>query len=141
MAMSVRSLAVCHMTAHSRPLLPLFLTRETLSLALPGNSKDSWLFYFPSSSKFFLFLVWLSFKAYWLGCQILFIYIYIYQMYMIWLGWILWHINHCRLFNVKSSLYIHIKYIWFDFVVFYGISTLVGYLMVNPLYTYIWNIY
>ena len=25
---------------------------------------------------------------------------------MIWLGWILWHINHCRLFNAKSSLYI-----------------------------------
>ena len=26
---------------------------------------------------------------------------------MIWLGWVLWHINHCRLFNAKSSLYIH----------------------------------
>ena len=25
---------------------------------------------------------------------------------MIWFGWILWHINHCRLFNAKSSLYI-----------------------------------
>ena len=30
---------------------------------------------------------------------------------MIWLGWVLWHINHCRLFNAKSSLYIYIKYI------------------------------
>ena len=29
---------------------------------------------------------------------------------MIWLGWVLWHINHCRLFNAKSFLYIYIKY-------------------------------
>ena len=58
-----------------------------------------------------------------------------------WFGWVLWHINHCRLFNAKSSLYIYIKYIWFDLVGFYGISTIVGYLMPNPLYTYILNIY
>ena len=32
---------------------------------------------------------------------------------MIWLGWFLWHINHFRLFNAISSLYIYIKYIWF----------------------------
>ena len=51
------------------------------------------------------------------------------------------HINHCRLFNAKSSLYIYIKYIRFGFVSFYGISTIVGYLMQNPLYTYILNIY
>ena len=57
------------------------------------------------------------------------------------LGWVLWHINHCRLFNAKSSLYIYIKYIWFGLVGFYGISTIVGYLMPNPLYTYILNIY
>ena len=25
-------------------------------------------------------------------------------------GWVLWNINHCRLFNAKSSLYIYIKY-------------------------------
>ena len=60
---------------------------------------------------------------------------------MIWFGWVLWHINHCRLFNAKSSLYIHIKYIGFGLVGFYGISTFVGYLMPNPLYTYILNIY
>ena len=30
---------------------------------------------------------------------------------LVWLGWVLWHINHCRLFNAKSSLYIYIKYI------------------------------
>ena len=28
-----------------------------------------------------------------------------------------------------------------DLVVFYGISTLVGYLMLNPVYTYILNVY
>ena len=60
---------------------------------------------------------------------------------MIWFGWVLWHINHCRLFNAKSSLYIYIRYICFNLVGFYGISTIVGYLMPNPLYTYILNIY
>ena len=55
---------------------------------------------------------------------------------MIWLGWVLWHINHCRLFNAKSSLYIYIKYIWFGLFGFYRISTIVGYLMTNFLYTY-----
>ena len=61
---------------------------------------------------------------------------------MIWFGWVLWHINHCRLFNAKSSLYIYNKYIRFGFVGFYGISTIVGYLMLNPLlYIYILNIY
>ena len=60
---------------------------------------------------------------------------------MIWFGLILWHINHCRLFNTKSSLYIYIKYICFGLVGFYGISTIVGYLMPNPLYTCILNIY
>ena len=60
---------------------------------------------------------------------------------MIWLGLVLWHINHCRLFIAKSSFYISIKYICFGLVGFYGISTIVGYLMPNPLYTYILNIY
>ena len=31
--------------------------------------------------------------------------------------------------------------IWFGLFWFYGISTIVGYLMQNPLYTYILNIY
>ena len=44
-------------------------------------------------------------------------------------------------FHTKSSLYIYIKGIWFGFVGFYGISITVGYLMPNPLYTYILNIY
>ena len=60
---------------------------------------------------------------------------------MIWLGWVLWHINHGRLFNAKSSLYIYIKYIGFGLVGFYGMSTIVAYLIPNPLYTYILNIY
>ena len=50
---------------------------------------------------------------------------------------VLWHINHCRLFNAKSSLYIYIKYIGLGLVRFYGTSTIVGYLMPTPLYTYI----
>ena len=60
---------------------------------------------------------------------------------MIWFGFVLWHINYCRLFNAKSSLYICIKYIWFGLVLFYGISTIVGYLMPNFLYTYVLSIY
>ena len=60
---------------------------------------------------------------------------------MILFGCLLWHINHCRLFNAKFSSYIYIKYIGFGLVGFYGISSIVGYLMPNPLYTYILNIY
>ena len=29
---------------------------------------------------------------------------------LVWFGLVLWHINHSRLFNAKSSLYIYIKY-------------------------------
>ena len=97
------------------------------------------------------------------GCLMLApIYTYIFYVYMIWFGWVLWHINHCRLFNADSSLYIYIEYIWFgwvlwhinhyrlfnaksslyiyikyivfDWVGFYGISTIVCYLRPNPLY-------
>ena len=57
------------------------------------------------------------------------------------LGLVLWHINHCRLFNAKSSLYIYIKNVGFGLVGFYGISTIVGYLKPNPLYTYILHTY
>ena len=70
------------------------------------------------------------------------LYTYILSIYdLVWFGWVLWHINYCWLFNAKSFLYIYIKYIWFGLVGFYGISTIVGYLMPNPLYTYISNIY
>ena len=37
--------------------------------------------------------------------------------------------------------HIHLAEILFCFVLFYGISTIVGYLMPNPFYTYILNIY
>ena len=68
------------------------------------------------------------------------LYTYILNIYdLVWLG--LWHINHCRLFDAKSSLYIYIKYIWFGLVWFYGLSTIVGYLMPNPLYIHILDIY
>ena len=60
---------------------------------------------------------------------------------MIWFGVVLWHINHCGLFNAKSSLYIYIEYIGIGLVGFYDMSTIVGYLMPNPLYTNILNIY
>ena len=60
---------------------------------------------------------------------------------MIWFGWFLRHINPCRLFNAKSFLCIYIKYIRFGWVGFYGISTSVGYLMPNPFYACILNIY
>ena len=68
------------------------------------------------------------------------LYTYILNIYdLIWL--VLWHINHGWLFNAKSFLYIYSKYIRFDLVGFYGISTIVGYLMPNPLYPNIVDIY
>ena len=35
---------------------------------------------------------------------------------LVWLGLVLWHINHCRLFNANSPLYIYINYIQFGLV-------------------------
>ena len=43
-------------------------------------------------------------------------------------------------FSMGDHVTIYIKYIWFGLVGFYGISTIVGYLMPNPLYTYELNI-
>ena len=51
-------------------------------------------------------------------------------------GLVLSHINSCRLFNAKSSLFIYIQNMWFGLDEFYDISTIVV-----PLYTYISNIY
>ena len=42
---------------------------------------------------------------------------------------------------MPNPLYIYTKYIGFGLVGFYGISTVVGYLMPNPCYKYILNIY
>ena len=60
---------------------------------------------------------------------------------MIYFDSVLWHINYCRSFNAKSTLYIYIRYMWFTLIRFYGISTTLGYLMPNLLYTYILDIY
>ena len=57
------------------------------------------------------------------------LYTYILNIYD--LVWVLWHINHCRLFNAKSSLYIYIKYLF----------GLVGFYAKSSYYTYILNIY
>ena len=40
-----------------------------------------------------------------------------------------------------KDLSINEEIVWFGLVWFYGISTFVGYLMPNPLYTYILDIY
>ena len=45
-----------------------------------------------------------------------------------WFGEVLGHINHCKLFNAKSFLFLYIKYI-FSLFGFYGMSTIIGYLM------------
>ena len=39
------------------------------------------------------------------------------------------------------AVYLSVNLVWFGLVGVYGISTIVGYLMPNPLYTYILNIY
>ena len=66
--------------------------------------------------------------------------LYIYIKYMICFGWVLWHINYCWISNVKCFLFLYIKYIRFVLVGFYGKSTIVGYLKPNTLYTYIYQI-
>ena len=74
-------------------------------------------------------------------CFIFYVCFFWCEVRLIWFCFVLWHIIHCRLFNAKSSLYIYIKYRGFGLVGFYGISTIVGYLMPNRLYTYISNKY
>ena len=88
-------------------------------------------------------LVWLGFIAYH-QCRLfnakssLYISIKYIGFGLVWFGLVSWYNDHCRLFNAKSSLYIDIKYIGFGLVGFHGISTIVGYLMPNPLYIYIY---
>ena len=41
---------------------------------------------------------------------------------------------------MPNPFYTYILNIWFGLVGFYGILTILGYLMPNPLYTYILNI-
>ena len=57
---------------------------------------------------------------------------------MIWLGWVLWYINHGWLFNAKTCFYKYIQYIflvWFDLVLWY--INIICYLLANPVYLYI----
>ena len=60
-------------------------------------------------------------------------------MYMIWSSWVLSHINHCGSFHTKSFSYIYIKDIGFGWVGFHAISYILGHLMPNPVYIYIYK--
>ena len=43
-----------------------------------------------------------------------------YLIYIISFGWVLWHINLCKLFNAKYYFKINIKYfVWLRFIVGY----------------------
>ena len=47
---------------------------------------------------------------------------YILNIYdLVWFGLVLWHINHCRVFNAKFFFYIYIKIymIWFGLVLWH----------------------
>ena len=58
------------------------------------------------------------------------------------LVWVLGHIEYCCLYNAKSFLYICIIYKYYlVWVGFNKISTIVGNLMLNPVFPYISNIY
>ena len=60
---------------------------------------------------------------------------------MIWLALVgFYGISTIVGYLIPNPLEKYIKYIGFGLVDFYGISTIVGYLMLNPLYTYILNI-
>ena len=71
--------------------------------------------------------------------------LHFYDIYKICFGLVLWHVNHCRLFNAKSC-FTYILYIYIRFVLdwFYGMSTIADYLMPNPVlhiyYIYIYKI-
>ena len=62
---------------------------------------------------------------------------------MIWFGWVWFHgISTIVDYLMPNPLYTYILNIYdLGLVGFYGISTIAGYLMPNPLYTYILNIY
>ena len=65
---------------------------------------------------------------------------YILKIYnLVWLDFIAYH--PCWYFNRKSSLYIYIKIYDLVWLGLYGITTLMGILKPNPVYTYILKIY
>ena len=55
---------------------------------------------------------------------------------LVWFSLVLWHVNHYRLFNAKSSFCIYIKYLGFVLVWFYGLFN-----ANSSFYIYISNIY
>ena len=60
---------------------------------------------------------------------------------MIWFGWV-YGISTIVGYLMPNPLYTYILNIYnLVWFGFYGISTIVGYLMANPLYTYILNVY
>ena len=58
---------------------------------------------------------------------------------MIWFSWLFWHRSQCYL--MLNSVYTYVLNICFGLGGFMGISTIIGFLMPNPLYTYISNKY
>ena len=91
-------------------------------------------FIIPNSIYTYICCCFFSFMAYQplkvTSSQILFIHTYDF------LRGGLWHINHCRLHHPKFYLYIYMIF-WGS----YGISTIVGYIIPNSIYTYILNIH
>ena len=70
------------------------------------------------------------------------LYKYILNIYdLVWLGFIAYQLLWVIQCHIYILIYIYIKYISFGLVGCYGISTIVSYLMPNPIYTYILNIY
>ena len=66
------------------------------------------------------------------------LYIYIYIYIYIWFGWVLCHINHCKLFDANLLYtYIYIRYIWFGWV-FCHIHHCRLFNAKSSLYIYIW---
>ena len=47
----------------------------------------------------------------------------------------------CEIVDISLLWNISLRLVWFGLVWFYGISTILSYLMSNPLYTYILDIY
>ena len=88
-------------------------------------------------TKYIYGLIWFEFNGI---SNIAGYFTHMYSVYMIWFRGVSWHINHCRLFDAKSSLFIY-ECICFGFVGFKGISTIVGYFMQDTFYIFIYNEY
>ena len=89
-----------HLTSRERLILPLYdflFSANTITFT-----------YYPLFELFFHRSYLKTTTSTIIGhCQNFFIHIY--PLYRIWFGRVLWHLNHYRLFNAKSSLYIYIS--------------------------------